>query len=120
MSFYSEADAKSSFGRHYYTFAIPLTFDGISSGDFSVSADIPVPHFEVFPPDKVFVSVPVLGKAEASAKVETNFYKLEADVSTVRDQVQHPSYSAKWGVIGICPSDILSLKTHGMCFWLWK
>ncbi|XP_063079430.1 apolipoprotein B-100-like [Engraulis encrasicolus] len=109
----AEADAKSSFGRHYYTFAIPLTFDGISSGDFSVSADIPVPHFEVFPPDKVFVSVPVLGKAEASAKVETNFYKLEADVSTVRDQVQHPSYSAKWGVIGICPSDILSLKTHG-------
>ncbi|KAL2082439.1 hypothetical protein ACEWY4_022257 [Coilia grayii] len=126
----TEADAKYHFGQHYYTFAIPLPLGGKSSGDLNFPAALTTPHLavpqlglevasidipvpEVFVPEQVSVSVPVLGKAEVSAKVESNFYNLQADISAGRDPVDHPSYSAKVEVTGTCPAEILSLKVDG-------
>ncbi|KAL2082440.1 hypothetical protein ACEWY4_022258 [Coilia grayii] len=98
-----EADAKYSFGE-CYTISIPL-FEKTSKRHFILP--------EEFFPEQVSVSVPVLGKAEVSGKVESNFYKLEADFSAGRDPLDHPSYNAKWEVTWTCPSEILSLKTDG-------
>lgn len=75
------------------------------------SIDIPVP--EVFVPEHVSVSVPVLGRAEVSAKIHSNIYNLEAGVSAGRDEVDHPSYSAKVDVTGSCPVDLLCFKAEG-------
>ncbi|XP_062406579.1 apolipoprotein B-100-like [Sardina pilchardus] len=126
----TEADVKYHFGKHYYTIAIPLPLGGKSSGDLNFPAALTTPHLtvpqlglevasidiplpEVFVPEQVSVSVPVFGKAEVSAKVHSNFYNLEADVSAGRDPVDHPSYSAKVELTGTCPAEILSMKIDG-------
>ncbi|XP_062407541.1 apolipoprotein B-100-like [Sardina pilchardus] len=125
----AEADAKYHFGKHYYTIAIPLPLGGKSSGDLNFPAALTTPHLtvpqlglevasidiplpEVFVPEHVSVSVPVLGKAEVSAKVHSNLYNLEADVSAGRDPVDHPSYSANVAVTGSCPVDIFCFKAE--------
>ncbi|XP_063079429.1 apolipoprotein B-100-like [Engraulis encrasicolus] len=127
----AEADAKYHFGKHYYTLTLPLPLGGKSSGDLNfpdvlstphlavpqlglevASIDIPVP--EVFVPEHVSVSVPVLGRAEVSAKIHSNIYNLEAGVSAGRDEVDHPSYSAKVDVTGSCPVDLLCFKAEAV------
>ncbi|XP_031437274.1 apolipoprotein B-100-like [Clupea harengus] len=123
----AEADVKYHFGKDYISFAIPLPLGGKSSGDLNFPAALTTPHLtvpqlglevasfdiplpEVFVPEQVYVS---LGKAEVYAKIESNFYNVEADVSAGRDPVDHPSYSAKVEVTGTCPAEILSLKIDG-------
>ncbi|XP_076129303.1 apolipoprotein B-100-like [Alosa pseudoharengus] len=125
----AEADAKYHFGKHYYTIAIPLPLGGKSSGDLNFPAALTTPHLtvpqlglevasvaiplpEVFIPEQVSVSVPVFGKAEVSAKVHSNLYNLEADVSAGRDPVDHPSYSANVELTGSCPVDIFCFKAE--------
>jgi len=59
------------------------------------------------------VSLPLMGIAEVSSKLSSNFYNMEATASAGRELDEKPSYSAKIEVIGTSPIDLLSFKVDG-------
>ncbi|KAK3516813.1 hypothetical protein QTP70_023691, partial [Hemibagrus guttatus] len=125
-----EAGAKYHFGKHYYTITLPMPLGGKSSKDLNFPpalttpnmdvpqlglniASIKVPLPEVFVPKTLTLSLPTLGKAELSGKLSSNLYDLEATVSAGRDSEENQGYSAKVGVTGSGPVDLLSLRIEG-------
>lgn len=76
-------------------------------------ASINVPLPEVFVPNNLTLSLPTLGKAEVSGKLRSNLYDLEATMSAGRDSDEHQGYSARVGVTGFGPVDLLSLRLEG-------
>ncbi|XP_051954733.1 apolipoprotein Bb, tandem duplicate 1 [Xyrauchen texanus] len=120
-----EAAAKYKFGQDYYTISIP-----VPHGDFNFPSVLTTPHLavpqlglevasinipipEVSVPDTLSVSMPVLGMAEVSSKLSSNFYNMEATASAGKEPDEHPKYSAKIKVIGTSPVDLLSIKFEG-------
>ncbi|KAA0708532.1 Apolipoprotein B-100 [Triplophysa tibetana] len=125
----AEGAAKYKFSQQYYTVNIPVPFGGKSSGDFNIPAALTTPDFEVpllglqvasaiiplpevFVPEKLTVTLPVLGMAEFSSKLNSNLYNMEATVSAGKEP-ENPTYSTKFEVTGSSPVDILSLKVEG-------
>lgn len=76
-------------------------------------ASIKVPLPEVFVPKTLTLSLPTLGKAELTSKLSSNLYDLEATVSAGKDSDENQGYSAKVGVTGSGPVDLLSLRIEG-------
>lgn len=130
----SETKAVYYFNNQRYTFSIPLPLGGKSADDLGfplflktpsvsqpefglniVSMEVPVPRFVV--PKMVTLSIPLFGKAEASALLKSNLYDMEASASVGKDVGNTPSYSAKFDVTGTSPLDILSVKFDGMWFY---
>lgn len=74
--------------------------------------EVPIPRFVV--PTMVTLSIPLFGKAEASALLKSNLYDMEASLSAGKEAGDTPSYSAKFDVKGTSPLDILSVKFEGM------
>ncbi|MCJ8743825.1 hypothetical protein PDJAM_G00098620, partial [Pangasius djambal] len=128
-----EAGAKYHFGKHYYTITLPVPLGGKSSKDLNFppalttpNLDVPqlglkiasvkVPLPEVFVPKTLTLYLPTLGKAEVVGKLSSNLYNLEANVSAGRDSDEHQSYSARAGVTGSGPVDLLSLGIEGSAF----
>lgn len=126
----SEADAKYHFGNNYYTINLPMPLGGKSSKDLNFPAvlttpnlavpqlglniaSIKVPLPEVFVPKTLTLSLPTFKKAEMAGRLSSNLYDLEATVSAGRDSDKHQSYSARFGVTGSGPVDLLSLETKG-------
>lgn len=131
---HSETKAVYYFNNQRYTFSIPLPLGGKSADDLRfplflktprvslpefglniVSMEVPVPRFVV--PKMVTLSIPLFGKAEASALLKSNVYDMEASVSAGKEVGDTPSYSAKFDVTGTSPLDILSVKFDGMWFY---
>ncbi|KAI5610950.1 apolipoprotein Bb, tandem duplicate 1 isoform X1 [Silurus asotus] len=125
-----EAGAKYHFGKHYYTITLPMPLGGKSSKDLSLPpavtipnlaipqlglkiASIKVPLPEVLIPKTLTLSLPTIGKAEVSGKLSSNLYDLEATVSAGRDSDEHQSYSARFGVTGSGPVELMSVRTEG-------
>ncbi|XP_072553083.1 apolipoprotein Bb, tandem duplicate 1 [Salminus brasiliensis] len=125
-----EAEAEYQFGKDYYTVTFPIPFGGKSSKDLDfpsalttpqlkvpalglkfASVSVPVP--EIVVPERLTVSLPVLGMAEVSGKLRSNLYNMEAAASAGRDPDEHLSYSAKLKVTGTSPVDILSFGVQG-------
>ncbi|XP_034169697.2 apolipoprotein Bb, tandem duplicate 1 isoform X1 [Pangasianodon hypophthalmus] len=128
-----EADVKYNFGKDYYTITLPVPLGGKSSKDLNFPpalttpnlavpqlglkiASIKVPLPEVFVPKTLTFYLPTLGKAEVASKLRSNLYNLEANVSAGRDSDEHQSYSARVGVTGSGPVDLLSLGIEGSAF----
>ncbi|KAI7799514.1 putative apolipoprotein B-100 [Triplophysa rosa] len=95
-----EGAAKYTFGEHYKTMTFHFPLGG-------------KPTEEIFIPESVSLSLPSLGMAEVSGKLNSNFYTLEAAVTAERDAVAHTSYSANAEVTGTSSVDLLSLKIKG-------
>lgn len=131
---HSETKAVYYFNNKHYTFSIPLPLGGKSADELSfplflktprvslpefglniVSMEVPLPRFVV--PKMVTLSIPLFGKAEASALLKSNLYDMEASVSAGKEVGDNPSYSAKFDVTGTSPLDILSVKFDGMWFY---
>lgn len=125
---HSETKVVYYFNNKHYTFSIPLPLGGKSADELRfplflktprilniVSMEVPVPRFVV--PKMVTLSIPLFGKAEASALLKSNLYDMEASVSAGKDVGDTPSYSAKFDVTGTSPLDILSVKFDGMWFY---
>ncbi|XP_053531616.1 apolipoprotein Bb, tandem duplicate 1 isoform X2 [Ictalurus punctatus] len=125
-----EAGAKYHFGKRYYTISLPLPLGGKSSKDLNFPPALTTPNFavpqlglkiasikvplpEVFVPKTLTLSLPTLGKAEVAGKLNSNLYNLEATASAGRDSDEHQSYSARVGVTGSSPVDLLSLTVEG-------
>ncbi|XP_027021973.2 apolipoprotein Bb, tandem duplicate 1 [Tachysurus fulvidraco] len=129
----TEADAKYHFGKHYYTITLPMPLGGKSSKDLNFppalttpNLDVPqlglniasvkVPMPEVFVPKTITLSLPTLGKAELAGKLHSNLYDLEATLSAGKDSDENQGYSAKVGVTGSGPVDLLSVRIEGSAF----
>ncbi|KAK7132946.1 hypothetical protein R3I94_014989 [Phoxinus phoxinus] len=126
----AEGAAKYKFGQNYYTISIPIPLGGKSLGDFNFPAALTTPNLvlreiglevgpitislpEIFVPESLSVSLPLMGIAEVSSKLSSNFYKMEATASAGRELDEKPSYSAKIEVIGTSSMDLLSFKVEG-------
>uniref|UniRef100_UPI0037E9B8DE apolipoprotein B-100 n=1 Tax=Semicossyphus pulcher TaxID=241346 RepID=UPI0037E9B8DE len=73
--------------------------------------DFPLPSFTI-PPSLDF-TVPLLGLAEASTKINSNFYSWEGSVSGGNNTVDVPSYIAQYKAIAQSPFNLLSYKLEG-------
>uniref|UniRef100_A0AAQ6ITG2 Vitellogenin domain-containing protein n=1 Tax=Anabas testudineus TaxID=64144 RepID=A0AAQ6ITG2_ANATE len=71
----------------------------------------PLPSFTI-PPSLDFM-VPLLGLAEASTKISSNFYTWEGVISGGNSTVDVPSYIAQYKVMGQSPFNLLSYKFEG-------
>ncbi|XP_077076182.1 apolipoprotein Bb, tandem duplicate 1 [Siphateles boraxobius] len=126
----AEGAAKYKFGQKYYTISIPIPLGGKSLGDFNFPASLTTPNLvlreiglevapmrislpDIFIPESLSVSLPLMGIAEVSSKLSSNFYNMETTASAGRALDEKPSYSAKIEVIGTSPMDLLSFKVEG-------
>uniref|UniRef100_A0A667Z134 Apolipoprotein B n=1 Tax=Myripristis murdjan TaxID=586833 RepID=A0A667Z134_9TELE len=73
--------------------------------------NFPVPSFTI--PWSVDFMVPLLGLAEASTKINSNFYNWEGSISGGNNTVDVPSYIAQYKVIAQSPFNSLSYKLEG-------
>lgn len=71
----------------------------------------PLPSFTI-PPSLDFM-VPLLGLAEASTKITSNFYSWEGSISGGNSTVDIPSYIAQYKVMAQSPFNLLSYKLEG-------
>ncbi|TRY99586.1 hypothetical protein DNTS_007902 [Danionella cerebrum] len=130
LFFNTEAAAKYKFGQDYYTIMIPIPYGGKSSRDFNIPpvlatpnlrvhqldlevASINIPLPEVFVPERVSVSLPLVAKLEVSSKMKSNLYEMEGSASIGRELVETPKVSAKIEVIGTSQVELLSFKVEG-------
>ncbi|KAI1897325.1 hypothetical protein AGOR_G00082150 [Albula goreensis] len=126
----SEAMLRYQFNKDHITFILPLPLGGQSSSDLNIpptvtiprlsvpmigleipSTDVSIPTFSI--PLTYELSLPLIGMAEGSAKVNTNFYNWEGSVSAGNNTEETTSYIAKYQVMAESPMDLLSYKTEG-------
>ncbi|KAM9354955.1 apolipoprotein Bb, tandem duplicate 1 [Pholidichthys leucotaenia] len=126
----SEAKAVYHISPHRFTVALPLPLGGMSTDELDfpdvlttprlslpqfglemASMEIPIPELAV--PERFTLSIPLFSKVEFSAMMKSNLYDMEASVAVGRDQVDYPSYSAKFDIKGNSPFDIFSVELEG-------
>lgn len=70
-----------------------------------------LPSFTV--PPSVDVTVPLLGLAEASTKIHSNFYNWEGSISGGNNTVDVPIYVVQYKAMAQSPLSLLSYKLEG-------
>ncbi|KAK5884319.1 hypothetical protein CesoFtcFv8_018155 [Champsocephalus esox] len=78
--------------------------------DFA-SREIQIPTFTI--PLEYDLSLPLMGKMEAFAKLNSNYYDWEATASAGNNSEETPSYMAKFSVMAESPIKLLSFSTEG-------
>lgn len=71
----------------------------------------PLPSFTI-PPSLDFM-MPLLGLAEASTKIKSNFYSWEGSISGGNSTIDVPSYIGQYKVMAQSPLHLLSYKLEG-------
>ncbi|KAK5605614.1 hypothetical protein CRENBAI_009306, partial [Crenichthys baileyi] len=126
----TDAKAVFYFNNDCFTVVVPLPFGGKTTAELNfppvlttpslhipqfglevVSREIPIPDLVV--PKSLTVSVPLFGKVELSALMNSNLYEVEATLGVGKDVVEPPSYSARFDAKGSSPIDILSVAVEG-------
>ncbi|KAL6477969.1 hypothetical protein MHYP_G00138040 [Metynnis hypsauchen] len=124
---YLKTDAlfRYQFNKDKISFSLPLPFGGKSSDELNIPSYIHVPPFGPMKsetrykipsftiPHTLDFSLPQLGVAEVSAKVNSNLYDWEGSISGGNYTVDVPSYIAKYKVMGSCPVEVLAYKVEG-------
>nr|XP_023690467.1 apolipoprotein B-100 [Paramormyrops kingsleyae] len=126
-----ESSFRYQFNKDRVTVTVPLPLGGKSSKDLNVPPSVTIPEvnaleFGLWIPKRVItvpfftiphnyeLSVPLLGMAEATAKMTSNFYSWEGSISGGNDTVDTPSYIAKFKVKADSPIEIFSYDTEGI------
>ncbi|KAL4624223.1 apolipoprotein B-100 [Arapaima gigas] len=110
---------------------IPLPLGGMSSKELNIPPTVtlpkvyvpaigldvpkqvvPIPSFTI--PYNYEITVPLLGFAEASAKMSSNFYNWEGSISGGNTTVDVPSFIAAYKVKADSPMNFLSYNSEGM------
>ncbi|KAM9798131.1 apolipoprotein B-100-like [Neosynchiropus ocellatus] len=118
------------FNQDSVTVTVPLPYGGKSSEELMIPAvvksprvsvprlgldmsprEIAVPTFTI--PAEHDLTLPLMGKMQMSAKLNSNYYNWEATASAGNNTVETPNFSAKFKVIADSPITILSFKTEG-------
>lgn len=92
------------------TLSIPL-IDLPEIGLYIPAKNYPLPSFTI-PPSLDF-TVPLLGLAEASTKINSNFYGWECSISGGNNTVDVPSYIVQYKAMAQSPFNLLSYKLEG-------
>lgn len=139
--FTSESTFKYQFNKERLTITIPLPLGGKSSEELRIprvvasprisvpqldmdfaSQEIQIPTFTI--PSEYDLTLPLMGMAEVSAKVNSNYYNWEATASAGNNTADSPSYMAKFSMMGDSPVELLSFSTEGnsifIIFFNWK
>ncbi|XP_068199369.1 apolipoprotein B-100-like [Antennarius striatus] len=125
-----ESSIKYHFNKNQMTFTVPLPYGGKSSEELRIprmitspeismpqlgmeftSNEIEIPTFTV--PREYDVTLPLMGRMEASAKVNSNYYNWEATVSAGNNTEDAPSYMAKFNMLADSPIKLLCFSTIG-------
>ncbi|XP_064159415.1 apolipoprotein B-100 isoform X1 [Anguilla rostrata] len=114
------------FNKNKLTLTIPLPLGGKTSEDLNIPASITIPEiYQGDGPSITFtvpsftiprefeLSLPLIGVAEVSAKVNSNFYNWEGSVSGGNDTIDVPSFIGKYKVAAESPINIFSYKVEG-------
>uniref|UniRef100_A0A673JJC8 Apolipoprotein B-100-like n=1 Tax=Sinocyclocheilus rhinocerous TaxID=307959 RepID=A0A673JJC8_9TELE len=121
---------KYKFNKDRVTFTIPLPLGGKTSKDLRIpltmaTPELAMPQIGVMLPSKPFnlptfsiptsydLSMPLLGMVEVSAKVNTNFYDIEAVFSGGNNTVNELSYIASYKVVANSPVELLAFTVEG-------
>ncbi|KAJ8274954.1 hypothetical protein COCON_G00095790 [Conger conger] len=75
------------------------------------SKEISIPSFSI--PPSYELQLPLIGMAEVSTKLNSNFYSWEGKVSGGNNTLDTPSYIAMYQVMADSPLDLLSYRTEG-------
>ncbi|RXN25662.1 Apolipoprotein B-100-like protein [Labeo rohita] len=125
-----ESMLKYKFNKDRVTFTIPLPLGGKTSEDLRIpptvaTPDLAMPQIGVMLSSKQFsiptfsipssydLSMPLLGMVEVSAKVNTNFYDIEAVFSGGNNTVNEPSYITSYKVVANSPVELLAFTVEG-------
>ncbi len=127
---FSESTFKYQFNQDRLTISIPLPLGGKSSEELRIppvvssprismpqlgmdfaSQEIQIPTFTI--PSEYDLVLPLMGMAEMSAKINSNYYKWKATMSAGNITEDSPSYSAKFSVLADSPIELLSFSTEG-------
>ncbi|KAG7460569.1 hypothetical protein MATL_G00200170 [Megalops atlanticus] len=127
---YSESVFRYQFNKDHITLTVPLPLGGTSSTDLGIppavtipqlsipkigleipSSEVSIPAFSI--PPSYELPLPLIGMAEVSAKVNSNFYNWEWSVSGGNNTVDTSSYILKYQVTADCPMELLSYKIEG-------
>ncbi|XP_054469273.1 apolipoprotein B-100 isoform X2 [Anoplopoma fimbria] len=92
------------------TMSIPL-IDLPAIGLYIPAKNYPLPSFTI--PLSLDFTVPLLGLAEASTKINSNFYGWEGSISGGNNTVDVPSYIAQFKAMAQSPFNLLSYKLEG-------
>lgn len=126
----TESIFKYRFNKDRVTFTIPLPLGGKTSEDLRIpptmaTPELVMPQISVMLPSKRFnlptfsipssydLSMPLLGMVEVSAKVNTNFYDIEAVFSGGNNTVNEPSYITSYKVVANSPVELLAFAVEG-------
>ncbi|KAJ8377729.1 hypothetical protein AAFF_G00254020 [Aldrovandia affinis] len=126
----SETIFRYQFKNGRFTIVLPLPLAGYSSQDLNIPPTVAIPQLVVpktgleipytvvsiptfIIPPSYEISVPLIGMAEVSAKVNSNFYNWEGLVSAGNNTVDTPSYIAKYQVMADSPMKLFSYKMEG-------
>ncbi|XP_036449677.1 apolipoprotein B-100 [Colossoma macropomum] len=121
----SDALFRYQFNKDKISFSLPLPFGGKSSEELNIPSYIHVPPLGPMKSETKYkipsftipytldFSLPQLGVAEVSAKVNSNLYDWEGSISGGNYTVDVPSYIAKYKVMGSCPVEALAYKVEG-------
>lgn len=128
--FTSESAFKYRFNLERLIMTIPLPLGGKSSEELRIppmvtsprisvpqlgmeipSQEIQIPTFTI--PDEYNLILPLMGVAEVSAKVNSNYYNWEATAFAGNDTEDSPTYFAKFSILAESPIELLAFKTEG-------
>ncbi|XP_067311333.1 apolipoprotein B-100 isoform X2 [Pseudorasbora parva] len=127
----SDALMRYQFNKGRISISLPLLLGGKSSAELNIpptltllqiqipliGLDIPENNYKIPPftiPRSLDFSLPMLGVAEVSVKMNSNVYDWEGSILGGNNTVDVPSYVAKYKVMASCPVTPLSYKIEGM------
>uniref|UniRef100_A0A8C1G4P6 Apolipoprotein B-100-like n=1 Tax=Cyprinus carpio TaxID=7962 RepID=A0A8C1G4P6_CYPCA len=127
----SDTLMRYQFNKGRIFISLPLLLGGKSSAELNIpptltlpqiqipliGLDIPennykIPSFTI--PQALDFSLPMLGLAELSVKMNSNFYDWEGSILGGNNTVDVPNYIAKYKMMASCPVTPLSYKIEGM------
>nr|XP_694827.7 apolipoprotein B-100 [Danio rerio] len=127
----SDALLRYQFNKGRISISLPLLLGGKSSAELDIPPTLTLPQIQIpllglevpensykIPtftiPRTLEFSLPMLGVAELSAKMNSNFYEWEGSILGGNNTVDVPNYIAKYKIMASCPLTPLSYKIEGM------
>ncbi|XP_029316837.1 apolipoprotein B-100 [Cottoperca gobio] len=126
----SDSLFRYQFNKDKMAISLPLSHEGIKSEELNIPTTLSIPIIDIpeiglyipaktYPlpsftiPPSLDLTVPLLGLAEASTKIKSNFYNWEGSISGGNNTVDFPSYIAQYKAMAQSPFKLLSYELEG-------